>query len=167
MTPVRHTGQDSSLPRRGWQSRLARLPIALYRGGFGAVLGRRLLLLHHTDRASGCIHHTVLEVIAYDAERGHWTLASTPDAAWYQDLRATPMATIQVRNRHYAVTARVPDADQGTEIARRHATALSRTMRRLCTAAGIVGNGAARTHTHSGRPIALMRLDAAPGQRLP
>ncbi|GAA2332474.1 hypothetical protein GCM10010431_64270 [Streptomyces kunmingensis] len=69
---------------RGRRRRLARLPLALYRAGLGPLFGRRLLLLHHTGRSSGLDRQVVLEVVASDAERGSWSLASGfgPRAAW-------------------------------------------------------------------------------------
>lgn len=166
MTTRPHCGHRSPPPRGRWR-RLARLPVALYRVGLGPLLGRNLLLLHHTDRISGHLHHTVLAVTTYDAERGHWILACTPDAAWYRNLQAAPMTTIQVRNHHYAVTARFPSPDDGAEITRRYADGPSRPARRLCVAMGIVENGGTQTHIRSEHHPALIRLDAAPGQHLP
>lgn len=166
MTTSPHSGRRGS-PPRGRRRRLARLSVALYRVGLGPLLGRHLLLLHHTDRVSGHLHHTVLEVAAYDAKRGHWILVSSPGAAWYRDLQAAPVTTIQVRNHHYAVTARFPSPDHGAEITRQYAAGLSRPARRLCTALGIVENGGTGAHMQSEDQPALIRLDAAPGQYRP
>ncbi|WTF35033.1 nitroreductase/quinone reductase family protein [Streptomyces cyaneofuscatus] len=166
MTTRPHSGHRSP-PPCGRRRRLARLSVALYRVGLGPLLGRHLLLLHHTDRISGDLHHTLLEVAAYDAKRGHWILVSSPGAAWYRDLQAAPMTTIQVRNHHYAVTARFPSADEDAESARRYAAGLSRPARRLCIAMGIVENGGTQAHRRSGHRLALLRLDAARGQHLP
>ncbi|MFF8966001.1 nitroreductase/quinone reductase family protein [Streptomyces globisporus] len=163
MTKRRH-GVQHNRPPPGGRRRLARFSVALFRVGLGPVLGRRLLLLHHTARTDGRLRHTALEVIAYDAGRGSWILASPADAPWFLDLLAAPLTTVQVGNRHYAVTAHFPEADEAAEIMARH---LSDGARRACPAGGVAENADARPHGWTGDLPALVCLDAAPGQRLP
>lgn len=167
MRAGRHGVHRGLPPPDGWRRHLARLPVTLFRVGLGPVLGRRLLLLHHTARADGHLHHTALEIITYDAERGCWILASPADAPWYLDLLAAPLTTVQVGNHHYAVTAHFPDADEAAEIMTRYGAGGPRRARSTCPARAVVENAGARSHGRSGDRPALVRLDAALGQRLP
>ncbi|MFH9610664.1 nitroreductase family deazaflavin-dependent oxidoreductase [Streptomyces sp. NPDC017448] len=167
MTSRQHAGGGRPPLPRGWRRRLARLPPAFYRVGLGPVFGRRLLLLHHVGRVSGLDRRVALEVVEHDREEGSWILASGfgPEAAWYRDLRAAPKTTIQVGNRHYAVTAHFPSAEEGGEIMARYAPAHPRTARRLCAFMGFdVADGGADSYRRAGRGIPFVRLDAAPGQ---
>lgn len=101
-------GERPPLPT-GWRRFMARLPIRVYRAGLGPLLGKRVLLLHHTGRLTGLRRQVVLEVVAHerDGNRLSWTIASGfgPAAAWYQNLRHSPRTTIQCGNRRYATTA--------------------------------------------------------------
>ncbi|BAG23535.1 MULTISPECIES: nitroreductase family deazaflavin-dependent oxidoreductase [Streptomyces] len=169
MTPGHRGGRSRPPLPRGWRRRLARLPLSFYRVGLGPVFGRRLLLLRHTGRNNGLDRRVVLEVVAHDREEGTWFLASGsgPGAAWYLDLRASPKTTIQFGNRHYAVTAHFPSADEGGEIMARYAPAHPRTARRLLAFTGLdVADGSTDAYRRAGRAIPFVRLDAAPGQRV-
>ncbi|MEV6436744.1 nitroreductase family deazaflavin-dependent oxidoreductase [Streptomyces anulatus] len=168
MTSQQHAGPSRPPLPRGWRRRLARLPIAFYGVGLGPVFGRRLLLLHHTGRNSGLDRRVALEVVAHDRAEGTWFLASGfgPEAAWYRNLRASPKTTIQVGNRHYAVTAHFPSAEEGGEIMARYAPVHPRTARRLCAFMGFDVDGSADSYRRAGRRIPFVRLEAAPGQRV-
>ncbi|MGQ4717042.1 nitroreductase family deazaflavin-dependent oxidoreductase [Streptomyces anulatus] len=168
MTSQQHAQRSRPPLPRGWRRRLARLPIAFYGVGLGPVFGRRLLLLHHTGRNSGLDRRVALEVVAHDRAEGTWILASGfgPEAAWYRNLRASPKTTIQVGNRHYAVTAHFPSAEEGGEIMARYAPAHPRTARRLCAFMGFDVDGGADSYRRAGRRIPFVRLEAAPGQRV-
>ncbi|MYX02573.1 MULTISPECIES: nitroreductase/quinone reductase family protein [unclassified Streptomyces] len=167
MRTERHGVHHHLPPPGGWRRHVAHLPVTLFRVGLGPVLGRRLLLLHHTDRADGRLHHTVLETIEYDAERGCWILDSPADASWYLDLRAAPLTTVQVGNHHYAVTAHFPEADEAAEIMARHDADGPRRARSACPSGRMAENASARPHGRTGNPPAFVRLDVARGQRLP
>ncbi len=98
---------------------------------------------------------------------GTWILASChgPEAAWYRALRTRPKTTIQFGNRHYAVTAHFPSAEEGGEILARCAPARPRAARRLCASAGVdIADGGPDPYRRAGRRIPFVRLDAAPGQ---
>ncbi|MGW6285647.1 nitroreductase family deazaflavin-dependent oxidoreductase [Streptomyces sp. NPDC055107] len=169
MASRQHAGRGRPPLPRGWRRRLARLPITFFRLGLGPVFGRRLLLLHHTGRNSGLDRRVALEVVAHDRGEGVWFLASGfgPEADWYRNLRASPKTTIQVGNRHYAVTALFPSADEGGEIMARYAPAHPRTARRLCAFMGLdVADGSTDAYRRAGRRIPFVRLEAAPGQRV-
>ncbi len=146
MTTARNSSRCALRLRDSWRRCRERLPVALYRVGLGPVLGRRRILLHHTDRSSGRIQHTALKVMLYDAKRGHWLLASAPESAWYRDLHALPLTTIQVRNRHYAVTAYLLDDDEVERIMTGRSHHLPRVGRRRVLTTGAAGDDAAPTH---------------------
>ncbi|MFJ8749312.1 nitroreductase family deazaflavin-dependent oxidoreductase [Streptomyces sp. NPDC102441] len=148
---------------------MARLPVGLFRVGLGPVFGRRLLLLHHQGRSTGLDRTVALEVVAYDREGGSWTLASGfgPKAAWYQNLRRTPKTTVQVGNRHYAVTAHFLREGEGAEVMVRYAAGHPGTARRLCSFMGFEADGSVESYRRAGHDIPFVRLDAEPGQPLP
>ncbi len=64
-------------PRGALRSRLG-LPVHLYHGHLGVLLGHRFLLLVHTGRKSGLHRETVLEVVRFDPV----TRESVVVAAW-------------------------------------------------------------------------------------
>ncbi|THC54992.1 nitroreductase family deazaflavin-dependent oxidoreductase [Streptomyces sp. A1499] len=169
MTAPQHGRSRRPPLPRGWRRLLARAPIGLYRVGLGPALGGRLLLLHHTGRTSGLDRRVVLEVIAHDAEQGTWILASGfgPEAAWYQNLRATPRARIRFRDRRHAVAAHFPDADEGGEIMARYARAHPRTARRLCAFMGFEDDGAPGSYRRAGRHIPSYVWKSHEGKTLP
>jgi deazaflavin-dependent oxidoreductase (nitroreductase family) len=153
----------------GWRRRAARLPLALYAAGLGRILGRRLLVLHHTGRTTGLDRRVTLEVVAYDRTRGSWTVASGfgPKAAWYRNLRHTPAALVEFSGRRFAVTAHFLPAGEGAELMARYAPQHPRLARRLCAFMGFEVDGSTESFRAAGARIPFVRLDAAPGQRLP
>ncbi|MBT2429294.1 nitroreductase family deazaflavin-dependent oxidoreductase [Streptomyces sp. ISL-112] len=129
--------------------------MAFYRAGLGPALGRRLLLLRHTGQHSGLDRYAVLAVVAHDPDQGTWILASGfgPTAAWCRNLQAAPKTSIQVGNRHYAVTAHFPSADEGSELMARYTRYHPRAARRLCAFMGVrVPDGS----PHSYRQVGLL-----------
>ncbi|MFJ8953131.1 nitroreductase family deazaflavin-dependent oxidoreductase [Streptomyces sp. NPDC102381] len=167
MTAHQHPAPRRPPLPRGWRRRLARLPIGLYRVGLGPLLGKRLLLLHHTGRLSGLDRHVTLEVVDRDPMRDTWILASGfgPRAAWYQNLRANPKTVIQVGNRHHAVTAHFLSEDEGGEIMARYALNRPRTARRLCSFMGLDVDGSEDSYRRAGSQIPFVRLEGSTEER--
>jgi deazaflavin-dependent oxidoreductase (nitroreductase family) len=139
-----------------------RLPILLFRAGLGPLVGRRLLLLHHTGRVSGLDRMVVLEVVSCDPHRETWTVASGfgPKADWYQNLRKQPKTLIQFGNRPHAVTAHFLTPDEGAEIMADYARRHPRMARRLCAFMGVPADGGDTSCREAGRAIPFVRLDA-------
>ncbi|WP_432043386.1 nitroreductase family deazaflavin-dependent oxidoreductase [Streptomyces cadmiisoli] len=161
----RHTTHErSERPGRGGRL-LARLPTLAFRAGLAPALGKRLLLLHHTGRASGLTWHTVLEVVAYDPENCSWTVASGfgPDADWYRNLRRNPKTVLQFGNRHHAVTAHFLTSDEGASVMARYARRYPRTARRRCAVIGHPVDGSEAEYREVGRSIPFVRLDTSQG----
>jgi deazaflavin-dependent oxidoreductase (nitroreductase family) len=93
--------------------RLYRLPEALYRRRLGWLLGRRFLLLTHVGRKSGRQRRTVLEVLRHDPTIDVYIVAVGfgPQSNWYQNLLATPTASVRVGRRSVPVSARQLSTD--------------------------------------------------------
>ncbi|MET8402924.1 nitroreductase family deazaflavin-dependent oxidoreductase [Streptomyces sp900116325] len=157
------TDPKPSLHPAGWRRRAARLPIPLFRMGLGPVFGKRLLLLHHTGRATGLDRRVVLEVVAHDAIGGSWTVASGfgPRSDWYRNLCAEPKTVIQFGNQHYAATAHFLTRDDGVEIMARYGRRHPRTARRLCAFFDLAADGSETAFRDAGSAIPFVQLDDA------
>ncbi|MFJ8073762.1 nitroreductase family deazaflavin-dependent oxidoreductase [Streptomyces sp. NPDC096176] len=151
-------------PPTGWKRCIARLPVHMYRIGLGPLFGRRLLLLIHTGRLSGVTRKVVIEVVEHDPQAGAWTVASGfgTRAHWYQNLRHTPQATIQVGRRYHAVTARFLPAEEGARIMARYAALRPHTAAQLCAYMGFTIDGTSESFRKAGEQIPFVRLESAP-----
>lgn len=70
---------------------LVRAPIALYRAGFGWLLGRRVLMLEHVGRRSGLARYVCLEVVEHPAPRRLLIVSGFGgEAQWYRNLKRHP-----------------------------------------------------------------------------
>ncbi|HIZ37880.1 MAG TPA: nitroreductase family deazaflavin-dependent oxidoreductase [Candidatus Ruania gallistercoris] len=67
---------------------IARAPIALYRAGFGGLLGRRFVLLEHRGRISGQIRQVVLETLSVEADVIHVVSGYGWSAQWLRNVQA-------------------------------------------------------------------------------
>jgi deazaflavin-dependent oxidoreductase (nitroreductase family) len=74
-----------------------RLPIPIFRAGFGFIFGGRLLLLEHRGRTSGQPRFTVIEAVDREAP-GLVVVASGfgPRAQWYRNLSAEPRCGVSI-----------------------------------------------------------------------
>jgi deazaflavin-dependent oxidoreductase (nitroreductase family) len=135
-------------PPRGWlgirstPGRLAllvfRLPVRLYRRGWGWLLGRTFLQLTHVGRKTGVAHDTIAMVLADDAVTGEVTICSAwgPDADWLRNLRAGPAREVRIGRDRYSPAHRCLSDDEAVAVAvafrRRHPWRL----RLLCAVLG-------------------------------
>lgn len=94
-------------PPRGFKAKLWRMPIWIYRLGFGFLLGNRTLLLTHRGRKSGQDRQTVLEIIHIESNAGIYYVVSGfgSRSQWYQNIIQEPSVAIQVGNRKMAAQA--------------------------------------------------------------
>ena len=108
---------------KGISRLLFRLPIWLYRGRMGWLMGERMLLLNHTGRVTGLPRQTVLEVADRDREKGAYIVVAAfgPKTDWYQNLLANPRTTIQVGRRTLSVQAERLPSDTAGEVMLRFA----------------------------------------------
>lgn len=76
--------------------RVFRIPLFLYRHGWGRLLGHTFLQLVHVGRRTGQQHEAVAMVLAWDPVTRAATICSGwgPDADWVRNLRAGPAARV-------------------------------------------------------------------------
>jgi deazaflavin-dependent oxidoreductase (nitroreductase family) len=88
---------------QGVIGKMFRLPVPLYRHGFGFLFGKRFLLVAHTGRKSGRLRHNVVEVMGYDASTDEYVVMSGwgPQANWYRNLCASPATEIRIGRRRF------------------------------------------------------------------
>ena len=74
---------------------LVRAPIALYRAGFGWILGSRMLLLEHIGRSSGRRRLVVLEVLGRPGPHTYVVASGFGETAqWFRNVMAEPRVRI-------------------------------------------------------------------------
>ena len=100
---------------RFFQTRwLVRMPIALYRAGFGFLFGKRLLMLEHTGRTSGARRLVVLEVLGRPAP-GEYVIISgfAGKSQWYRNITANPRVRVSTgfRRNMAALAEPMPRAE--------------------------------------------------------
>ena len=138
----------STRRRRGWlgirhtPGQLAllvfRLPVRLYRRGWGWLLGRTFLQLTHVGRRSGVADDTVAMVLADDPSTREVVICSAwgPEADWLRNLRAGPAREVRIGRDRYIPVHRLLTDDEAVAVAvafrRRHRWRL----RLLCTVLG-------------------------------
>jgi deazaflavin-dependent oxidoreductase (nitroreductase family) len=88
------------LRRRSGRPALAvfRLPLLLYRQGWGRLLGDTFLLLVHEGRKSGKRYSTVAMVLRYEPHTQEAVICSAwgQDADWIRNIRARPALRVQI-----------------------------------------------------------------------
>jgi deazaflavin-dependent oxidoreductase (nitroreductase family) len=99
--------------------RLLRIPVLLYRRGWGELLGRRFLLLIHRGRRSGLRRETVLEIVDY-REKGPEAVVVSGfgrDADWLRNIEAHPEAVeVVIGRRRFAASHRILAADEAGRV---------------------------------------------------
>lgn len=103
-----------------------RLPLVLYRRGWGRLLGRTFLVLDHTGRKTGTLRSTVAMTVTYDPETHEAVICSGwgehPD--WVRNIRAHPAVRVQIGRESFAPEQRFLGEDESfaavVEFRRRH-----------------------------------------------
>ncbi|MDJ0869440.1 MAG: nitroreductase family deazaflavin-dependent oxidoreductase [Myxococcota bacterium] len=151
-------------PPTGWALRLARLPIALYRVGLGALLGRRFLLLTHRGRHSGEPRYAVLEVVRHDPETDTCIVAAGfgERSQWYRNLLADPRAALQLAGRRFDVEARVLAPDAAERELRDYGARHPRSLRGVARVCGWALDGTDADLAGFARAIRLVELRRVP-----
>jgi len=95
------------------QSRVHQFVYRISGGKIGSYFGAPTLLLTTIGRKSGQSRTTPLY---YLEEDNHWAVlasnaGSEQHPAWYHNLKATPSAKVQIRDKQFDVNVRVADAD--------------------------------------------------------
>jgi deazaflavin-dependent oxidoreductase (nitroreductase family) len=138
-----------------------RLPLPLYRRGWGSLLGHTFLLVTHVGRKTGRCRETVAMALTYDPETRETVVCSAwgPGTDWIRNIRARPALRIQIGRETYVPEQRFLSEDESVATAadfrRRHPW-------RLRLLAGILGWGdlgseeSLREFVH-GRPFVSFR----------
>jgi deazaflavin-dependent oxidoreductase (nitroreductase family) len=94
-TPAAAPRLIARIADRFFQTRwLVRMPIGLYRAGFGFLFGRRLLMLEHIGRKSGARRRVVLEVLGRPAPGEYVIISGLAKAQWYRNITANPRVRV-------------------------------------------------------------------------
>lgn len=103
-----------------------RLPLPLYRRGWGWLLGHTFLLLIHAGRKTGKLYSTVAMVLSYDRETREVVICSAwgQDTDWIRNIRARPALKVQVGRESFIPDQRFLTEDESlavvAEFQRRH-----------------------------------------------
>lgn len=95
-----------------------RLPLAVYRSGWGRLLGETFLLVVHVGRKSGKPHSTVAMVLHYDPDTREVVICSAwgETTDWVRNLRAGPALQVQVGRRSYTPQQRFLSDDEALAV---------------------------------------------------
>jgi deazaflavin-dependent oxidoreductase (nitroreductase family) len=104
---------------------LLRLPIYIYRWGFGRLLGNRFLLLTHIGRRTGKQHQTVLEIMEYRKEGPQIVVMSAfgPNAEWLRNIQANPNPEVIVGSQRFVAFYRILDKEEAVKVVRGYKSA--------------------------------------------
>jgi deazaflavin-dependent oxidoreductase (nitroreductase family) len=97
---------------------LFRLPVYLYRGRLGRLLGHRFLLLTHVGRRTGFRHQTVLEVMGYRKDGPEAIVMSGfgPNADWLLNLEANGEAKVEIGSVRFPASFRILEESEAAEV---------------------------------------------------
>lgn len=155
---------------RGRPGRIARLvfrlPLPLYRFGFGWVLGHTFLQLTHVGRRTGKPHEAVAMVLAHDQRGDEAVICAVwgPRTDWVRNLRAGKALRVQIGTESFIPQHRFLTEEEaaavGAEFRRRHPWRL----RLICRVLGLddLGSDAAIREFVSSRPFVALRPDGEP-----
>lgn len=168
--PRRHRPPRRWLGLRDTPGRLAlavfRMPLVLYRHGWGWMLGRTFLLLVHVGRKSGQPHDTVAMVLADDPHTGELVIFSGwgPDADWVHNLHAGPAKEVRIARERFVPEHRFLTDDEAFAVG---VAFRARHPRRLWLASTILGWGDLRDDDAvrrfvKGHPFVALRPSSPP-----
>jgi deazaflavin-dependent oxidoreductase (nitroreductase family) len=138
-----------------------RLPLLLYRRGWGWLLGDTFLLLAHAGRKTGKRYSTVAMVLRYDPNTHEAVICSAwgQDADWIRNIRARPALQVRIGRDSFTPQQRFLSEDESlavmAEFRRQHPH-----RSRLLTSIlgwGDLGSGAAARDFVSTRPYVSLR----------
>jgi deazaflavin-dependent oxidoreductase (nitroreductase family) len=95
-----------------------RLPLLLYRRGWGWLLGDTFLLLVHAGRKTGKRYATVAMVLRYDPHTHEAVICSAwgQDADWVRNIRARPAPQVQIGQRSFIPQQRFLSEDESLAV---------------------------------------------------
>ena len=107
---------------RGRPGRLAlavfRLPLPLYRRGWGWLLGDTFLLLVHTGRRTGKPYSTVAMVLSYNPRTRTAVICSAwgKDTDWIRNIQAHPALKVQIGRESFTPGQRFLSEDESVAV---------------------------------------------------
>ncbi len=132
---------------------LTRLPIPLYRAGFGWIFGERLVMIEHLGRVSHEPRYVVVEVVERERNGIHVASGLGRRAQWYRNLRANGVAYVSTgRARRVPASVRLLDADESRWVLDRYAQKHPRAWKHLSAAMDYAAGGEARIPIVEFRP---------------
>lgn len=119
---TRHPRPLLGLRRRPGRLALAvfRLPLLLYRRGWGRLLGRTFMLLVHAGRKTGDPHLMTAMVMHFDPTTREVIILSGwgPGSDWVRNLRARPALRVEIGRESYTPQHRFLTDDESVAVAR-------------------------------------------------
>ena len=105
-------------PPRGLKALPWRMPIWIYRLGFGFIIGKHGLLLTHKGRKSRKDRQNVLEIIHSSPNAGKYYVVSGFGTLsdWYQNIINDPAVTIQIGTKKMAAIASQLDPEEASQL---------------------------------------------------
>jgi deazaflavin-dependent oxidoreductase (nitroreductase family) len=96
-----------------------RLPLPLYRRGWGRLLGHTFLLIVHAGRKTGRRRETVAMALRYDAGTHETVVCSAwgPNVGWIRNIAARPALEIQIGGHSFAPEQRFLSEDESVAVA--------------------------------------------------
>ena len=118
--PGRQATPVLGLRRRPGRLALAvfRLPLPMYRRGWGWLLGDTFLLLVHAGRKTGKPYSTVAMVLSYDPRSHEAVICSAwgKDADWIRNIQAHPALKVQIGRESFTPGQRFLSADESVAV---------------------------------------------------
>jgi deazaflavin-dependent oxidoreductase (nitroreductase family) len=95
-----------------------RLPLTLYRRGWGWFLGDTFLLLVHAGRKTGKSYSTVAMVLSYEPHTHEAVICSAwgKDSDWIRNIRARPALKVQIGQQSFTPDQRFLSADESMAV---------------------------------------------------
>jgi deazaflavin-dependent oxidoreductase (nitroreductase family) len=96
-----------------------RLPLPLYRGGWGWLLGRTFLLVVHEGRKTGKLHSTVAMALTYDPKTREAVVCSVwgETTDWIRNIRARPAVQVQIGRESFTPEQRFLSDEESLAVA--------------------------------------------------
>ena len=95
-----------------------RIPLPLYRRGWGWLLGHTFLLLVHAGRKTGKPYSAVAMVLTYDPQTHEAVIFSAwgQDADWIRNIRARPALQVQIGRESFTPQQRFLSEDESLAV---------------------------------------------------
>jgi deazaflavin-dependent oxidoreductase (nitroreductase family) len=95
-----------------------RIPLPLYRRGWGWLLGHTFLLLVHAGRKTGTPHSTIAMVLKYDPQTHEAVIFSAwgQDTDWIRNIRARPALQVQIGRESFTPQQRFLSEDESLTV---------------------------------------------------